>query len=300
MTFTRCVRLAALPLAISSPLLAQQSPEKAGAADLARASDSILAVNASQYGVSYPETFVLMQNRRGLRIEYCVDRSRLQLWTSPLAGQSLDYRDRNWSNRDDHTAVFERILLPGLDLAHFRGADWDPFHSVLRFEGQTLHLSQVYHQPAVLLWLERAGVVDLKAAGGDRAVARDALGFVVHHLDRGRAFEYAAALGPGAGRFRHQLVLDEGRAIYARAEPAAGQVLVLAAGLEGEGAAETAREAATRPVSSTLEANEASIASDLATGRFRLKGRPEMQRLLELNRRFALCMQDEGGSATGA
>jgi hypothetical protein len=296
MTFARSVRLAALPLAVCAPLLAQESPEKAGApSDLARASDSILAVNASQYGVSYPETFVLMQNRRGLRIEYCVDRSRLQLWTSPLAGRSLDYRDRNWSNRDDHTAVFERILLPGLDLARFRGADWDPFHSVLRFEGQTLHLSQVYDHPAVLLWLEKAGAVDLKAAGGDRAVAREPLGFVVRHLDRGRAFEFAAALGPGAGRLRHQLVLDEGRAVHARAELAAGQLLVLAAGLEGEGAAETAREAAARPASSILEANEASIARDLATGRFRLKGRPEMQRLLEVNRRFALSMQDEGG-----
>ena len=236
-----------------------------------------------------------MQNRRGLRIEYCVDRSRLQLWTSPLAGRSMDYRDRNWSNRDDHTAVFERILLPGLDLGAFRSADWDPFHSVLHFERQTLHLAQVYDQPAVLLWLEKDGAVDLKAAGGDRAVSRAASDFVVRHPDRGRAFEYAAALGPGPGRFRHQLVLDENRAIYARAELAAGQLLVLSAGLEGEAIGEVARKAAERPASATLEANEAAIARDLSAGRFRLKGRPEMQKLLERNRRFALSMQDEGG-----
>jgi hypothetical protein len=33
-----------------------------------------LAVNVSQYGIKYPETFVLMQNRRGIRIEYVVER----------------------------------------------------------------------------------------------------------------------------------------------------------------------------------------------------------------------------------
>ena len=92
--------------------------------------------------MAYPETFVLLQNRMGIRIEYCVDRSRLQLWISPRAGRSMEARDRNWSNRDDHTAVFERILLPGLDLGAFEGADYDPFHSVLRFKSQVLHLAR--------------------------------------------------------------------------------------------------------------------------------------------------------------
>ncbi len=297
MSVPKLVRRAVLLLLLPGPLLAQEKAGDPGgaSANLARTSNSILAINASQYGVGYPETFVLMQNRRGIRIEYCVDRSRLQLWTSPLAGRSPDYRDRNWSNRDDHTAVFERILLPGLDLGSFRGADWDPFHSVLRFEHQTLHLAQVYDQPAVLLWLERDGTVDLKAAGGDRPVSRAGTDFVVRHVDRGRSFEWVAALGSGSGRLRHQLALDENRAVYARAELAAGQLLVLAAGLEGEGAAEVARAAAARPATSILEANEAQIAKDLAFGRFRLRSRPEMQRLLDVNRRVALSMQDEGG-----
>ncbi len=117
----------------------------------------------------------------------------------------------------------------------------------------------------------------------------------MRHSSRGRAFEYAAALGPGTGRFRQQLVVEDERAIYARAELAAGQLLVLGAGLEGEAILDLARREAARPKGAILEGNEAQIARDLASGRFRLKGREPMQRLPETNRRFALSMQDRNG-----
>ncbi len=54
-------------------------------------SAALYAINASQYGVSYRETMILLQNRMGLRIEYCVDRSNLQIWISPQVGKSLSY-----------------------------------------------------------------------------------------------------------------------------------------------------------------------------------------------------------------
>ena len=84
-----------------------------------QSSKELLAINASQYGVKYPETFILMQNRKGLRIEYNLDRSNLQIWISPQAGKSFSYIDKNWSNRDDHSNVFDRILLPGIELSSF-------------------------------------------------------------------------------------------------------------------------------------------------------------------------------------
>ena len=284
--------LAAVPVAA-----AQEEPGLLGGAtaNQGRESDATLAINASQYGVAYPETFVLMQNRRGLRIEYCVDRGRLSIWISPKAGRSMEARDRNWSNRDDHTDVFDRILVPGLPLEALERVDYDPFHSTLHFLDQTLHLSQAYDEPAVLVWLEKAGHVDFKSAAADRPLSREARDFVIRHEDRGRAFEYAAVLGPGKGRVRHQLVLDEGRSTYARAELEAGQLLVLAAGLEGEGVAAVARRLAARPVDAILAANETKVARDLAQGRFTLRGRAEMQKLLEKNRRIVLSMQDEGG-----
>jgi hypothetical protein len=266
-----------------------------GTANVARDSNAILTINASQYGVGYPETFVLLQNRKGLRIEYCVDRSRLQIWVSPKAGTSMEARDKNWSNRDDHTDVFDRILLPGLNLAEFERADYDPFHSVLYFKSQTLHVAHVYDEPAALVWLEKPGNVDLKTANTDRALSREPREFVIGHEDRGRAFEWAATLGPGEGTFRHQLVLDEGRSIYTRAEMTPGQLLVLGAGLKGEGAADMARRVAARSAESILETNEAAITKDLEYGRFTLRGREEMQKLLEKNRRVALSMQDFNG-----
>ncbi len=294
---SRCCAVSFLGLLLSSgPSSAQEAADPGGAqANVARDSNAVLRVNASQYGVAYPETFVLMQNRMGLRIEYCVDRGRFSIWISPKAGRSLDYRDRNWSNRDDHTDVFERILVPGLSLADFQGTDYDPFHSAIHFKTQTLHVAQVYDQPVVLVWLEKKGVVDLKASAGDRALRRTEAELAVAHSDRGRSFEYAAALGEGAGRLRQQLALEDGRAIYTRAELAAGQLLVIGAGLEGEPIADLVRGTAATPVRSLLEATENAVARDTSFGRFRLKGRPEMQRLLDKNRRIALSMQDVNG-----
>jgi hypothetical protein len=293
----RLSALACLLLAFAPGARAQNEPGAPGGrtANQGRDSNAVLAVNASQFGVAYPETFVLMQNRMGLRIEYCVDRGRLSIWISPKAGRSMEARDRNWSNRDDHTDVFDRILVPGLPLNSLERVDYDPFHSVLHFLDQILHVAQVYDQPAVLLWMEKPGRVDLKSAAADSPLSRGAKDFVIRHEDRGRSFESAAALGPGEGRFRHQIVLDEGRSTYARAELAQGQLLVLAAGLEDEELGDLARRTAVRPVKAILEANEAAIARDLDEGRFTLRGRAEMQTLLEKNRRIALSMQDVNG-----
>ncbi len=257
--------------------------------------DSILAVNASQYGVKYPETFVLLQNRMGIRIEYVVDRGRLQLWISPQAGKSMTYRDRNFSNRDDHSDIFERILLPDLNPADFVKCDYDPFHAVLYFKNQVLHLAHVYDQPVVLLWFEKDGVVDFKTAKDDHPVERTPKVFHVTRADRGYVFDHVALLAGGDGAFQHQLVLDPGRAIYARARLQGGQVLAIAAELQQENIATVAARVLADRLDATLVANEEKIAAALEPGRFTLRGRPAMQKLLDVSRRVALSMQDEHG-----
>jgi hypothetical protein len=254
-----------------------------------------LAVNVSQYGIKYPETFVLMQNRRGIRIEYVVDRGRLQLWISPQAGKSMSYKDRNFSNRDDHSDIFERILLPGLNPADFVSCDYDPFHSILHFKGQNLHIAQVYDKPMVLLWFEKDGFVDLKSAKEDTVVERAPKVFQVAHPDRGYILDHVALIGAGEGSFQQQHALDSGRPTYARAYLNGGQLLVIAAELQRENIKADAEKVAADGVDATLAANEKKIAEALDTGRFTLKGRPEMQKLLDKNRRVALSMQDEHG-----
>lgn len=274
--------------AIAAPQPAQQSQSSAF-------EESALAVNTSQFGVKYPETFVLLQNRMGLRIEYNVERGRLQIWISPQAGKSMSYRERNFSNRDDHSDVFERILMPNLRAADFLKCDYDPFHSVLYFKSQKLHIAHVYDQPVVLIWFEKDGVVDFKSAKDDRVVARTPRQFHITHADRGQTLDHVALIGSGEGTFRHQLVLDDGRSTYARAELKGGQVLAIAAELEQEKIADVAARILANNIDTTLSANETKIAAALDTGRFMLKGRPEMQKLLDVSRRVALSMQDERG-----
>jgi hypothetical protein len=56
-----------------------------------------------------------------------------------------------------------------------------------------------------------------------------------------------------------------------------------------------ARDLAAQPVASILASNEAALTNDLEYGRFTLRGREEMQKLLDINRRVALSMQDFNG-----
>jgi hypothetical protein len=65
------------------------------------------------------ERLVLMHSPMGVRISYSIDRGHIELWISPQAKKSVDYRLRNFSNRDDHTAIFDRIYLPGCDSKNF-------------------------------------------------------------------------------------------------------------------------------------------------------------------------------------
>ncbi len=273
----------------------QEPEKKVESAELVedKVSQALLAINASQYGVKYRETQILMQNRMGLRIEYTLDRNNLQLWISPQAGKSMSYVDQNWSNRDDHTPVFDRILLPNCDLTQFVRCDWDPFHSILYFKDQTLHLAQIYDQPAVLIWFEKDGLVDIKTFG--EAVERTDKAFVMNFNDRGRDFQSAAILAPGDGYFQHQLQLDTYRSIHTRAHIKSGQLLLIASELKHEQISQRAKQWAQTPIQDILARNEQLIANDLSSGRFKLKNRPEMQKLLDKSRRVALSMQAVNG-----
>jgi hypothetical protein len=246
------------------------------------------------------DTFVYMHNRRGLRIEVNLDKKTLDLWISPRAGTSADYRDRNFSNRDDHTSVFDRIGFPALDRKDFVGCDYDAFHSVLRFREQALHVALQWDRPVVLVWFDRPGIVDLKTDKQDRPGERTERVFAVDHPDRGRAFRFVAALRPGGGRFLHQRDVDEGRSTYARVELPAGETLAIGGELAAEPVASWVKEAAGAERAGLLAATEARVREALSRGRIRLRGRPELQKVLDTNLRAVLSMQDESGAIRAA
>ncbi len=288
------VAIGFLFLLIACQQVDKNAPQQEKAKDDGKGEESLLAINASQHGVKYPETFVLMQNRHGVRIEYNVDRSNLQLWISPQAWKSMDYRDRNFSNRDDHCKLFERIMLPDLKFTGFQSTDFDPFHSAIKYKDQDLHILNFFDAPGLMLWFENGGNIDFKSHREDKALARTGKEFIVEHRERNRVFDFAAIIGKGDGSFRHQLVLDEGRGIYTRAELAPGQPLVIAGELKREQIAAWAREVASSDKQTVLERNEEKVGKATQNGQFQLNDRPGMQKLLGVNRRIVLSMQDGG------
>jgi hypothetical protein len=252
-------------------------------------------LNSSQHGSKYPETFILMQNRMGVRIEYCADRSTLQLWLSPQAAKSMSYVDRNWSNRDDHMNLFDRIRIPGCDLKNFVKCDYDPFYSVIHFKEQDMHILNLTDQPVVIVWFGKDASVDFKSDMNDKPIERSEKRFIVEHPDRGRTFDFAAVIGEGEGKFRQQMQVEYGRSMYCRASLKANQPLVITGELKEENISALAESIAKMDMNKLKEENEIKINKALDFGKFRMRNRPEMQKLLDINKRVAYSMQDEKG-----
>jgi hypothetical protein len=287
-----------LAAALSAPTQGHDTPAEVQQRP-APASENPYAATFAAEGTG-ADTFVYMHSRRGIRIELDIDKKTLDLWISPRAGVSLDYRDRNFSSRDDHTSIFDRITFPRLDRRDFLGCDWDPFHSVVRFREQSLHVATSWERPVVLLWFDRPGLVDLKTDKQDRLVRRSENVFEVEHPDRGRLLRFVAATRPGGGRFLHQRDVDDGRSAYTRLEMSAGESLAVGGELAGEPVAAWAREAAEADRAALLAATEVRVQEALSRGRIRLRERPQLQKVLDTNLRAVLSMQDESGAIRAA
>jgi len=251
--------------------------------------------NATQYGAKSPETFILMQNRMGIRIEYNIDQQTLQLWISPQAGKSFDYHDRNFSNRDDHCNLFDKIIIPGLQLKDFVKCDYDPFYSVIHFTNQQLNILSLYDQPIVVIWFEKPDVVDFKSDKADSLIERETKMFHIYHTDREKEFEFLALIGSGEGTFRHQLEPEKGRSVYARAELAGNQPLYITGELNKENVAGFIASVSNKPLDQMIEENNGLAIQASRYGKATLRNKPEMQKLLDLNRKVALSLQDEKG-----
>ena len=255
----------------------------------------------SQDGMGTPHRRVHTWGIQGLRIEYDIDAHALELWISPQAGKDDDIRLRNFSNRDDHTTVFDRIRFNSLDPATFSGCDYDPFHLALHFGDECLHLAHHPEHAAVAVWCDRGTlVVDIKTDKQDHPVRRDARVFASLHPDRGLSLLHAAALGEGPGTFWVQpAAVTVGRSAHTRAALGPAQRLVIASELAHEPVIETARRLAALRPDELLQQIETRVADEIASGRLELgpawKNYPRAQALLDLNRRLFLTYQDASG-----
>ena len=244
-----------------------------------------------------PPTLVLMHSHMGIRMEYDIGTQRLNLWIISFARNLARLPPIAISPTVTTTpASFDRITLPGLTLQDFLNCDYDAFHSLLHFKNQTLHLASLYDQPAVLLWFEKPGLVDIKTDKSARILDRSPRLFSIQQNDRGKDLAFVASIAPGAGAFLHQLEIDEGRSTYARARLEPGQVLFFAAGLSAQNIPALAQTLAAQPLDQILKRNEALVAEAASRGNIRLRHLPRLQKLLDVNKRFLLSMQDPEGA----
>ena len=73
--------------------------------------------------------------------------------------------------------------------------DYDPFHCVLHFENQKLHIATLIDEPVVLVWADREEVVDFKTDKQDSLLHRGDRLFGVRHPDRGKVLDFFAGSG---------------------------------------------------------------------------------------------------------
>lgn len=247
-----------------------------------------------------PGKTLLLHNRLGIRIELNFDKlGLLELWISPLSGRSLDADVRNFSNRDDHTRLFDRIQLPGLSEAAFVRCDYDAFHTVVHFKHQVLHVVPLFDRPGLVLWFEQPQTVDFKSDKADTPRRRDDRHFLLEHPDRGLVFHFAAALEPAA-RFVHQIRVEPGRSTYAQARLPAGERLCVCGGLADENVLALARDTLRPTLQRFLDSEARLIANATSTGAFQLRAQPKLQSLLDVNRRVLVSMQDTSGAVRAA
>jgi hypothetical protein len=246
------------------------------------------------------QRMVLMHSPMGIRSCLNISESRLELWLSPQATKSVDYRLRNFSNRDDHTRIFDRIALPGLSDAEYVSCDYDPFHSVLHYQGRDVHVAALVDQPGVVIWSDAELVVDLKTDKADTRFEAGARALSVRHPDRGLTLAFVAVAWEGEGAFEHQRSLDVGRSTYARIRLAGGQALAIGGEMEWEDPAGVLGRLTARPVEDVLAANERRVSELTASSSVTFRDRPEWEAQYALNRRVLLSCQDFGGAIPAA
>ncbi len=239
---------------------------------------------------------VILHHRLGLRIEFDPASSRLQIWISPRAGHTLDSRDRNFSNRDDHTVLFDEIAFPQLSGHDYVRSEYDPFQTVLYYKHQTLHFFNPVHQPALLVWCEKPEVLTIKGHGSDRSLATSDRTFSLEHSERGQLLHFVAELGEGNGRITYSPWPAAGRSLYARLQPSAGQVVVLAAATAAEDISASAHRLATTSIGDLFTAQDRTVLQALQKGVIEVRDRPGLQKIIEANRSVLFSMQDASGA----
>ena len=251
---------------------------------------------------SPPGKSILLHNPCGLRVEINLQAQlgRIELWYSPRAERSTSHRDRNFSNRDDHMRLWDEIILPGLGVESFLHCEYDPFYVTLHFTAQVLRLSVSYEAPLIYLETREAQRVDFKSHRNNQVLVCEPGQFQIRHQERRKRFEFSArTLAPS---FKYQPIIEQGRSTHASAFLSPGSLLVIGGDLD-EDLPKLERhitEVLADGYAKTRDQDETLIGQALKAGSFTLRNLPELEKLVDVNRRVLLAMQDKQGAIRAA
>jgi hypothetical protein len=244
--------------------------------------------------IEHPDIQVLMHNPAGMRIEYNITKQQLELWISPQAGKDNDYWIRNFSNRDDHTRVFDKISFPRLSVNDYKKVDYDPWHSIIHFSETKLHIATVFDKPVVMLWFENDEWVDFKSDKQDAIRKRTSDIFHMTHPDRGLDFSFVAKII--GGEFQHQLQTDRGRSTYARAKLTANNPLFVGSELTSEDVEQMVMDMADEKPKELLAKTNERTDQIVENGKIELQNWDSLQKMIDFNKRIWVSSQDLSGA----
>jgi hypothetical protein len=184
--------------------------------------------------ITHP-TDIYFHNSAAMRAVFHLDTAELEIWWSPLAGESYSCEDRWYSSRDAHFTVFARIAFPGCVREAFSNCEWDPFHSLLRFYHQRLHIRIHPDEPVVIVQGESAQELEIQSGRFDALGDADACGFYVAVTQPRHSIVCGAELGVGEGAFRHPYMKVPDYPKFTHAVLSPGQAVAIGCGLQDRG-----------------------------------------------------------------
>ncbi len=248
-----------------------------------------------------PGKNILLHNPCGLRVEINLHaQTQIELWYSPRANRSASYRDRNFSNRDDHMRLWDAITLPDLTESDFVRCEYDAFHVSIYYTDRVLRLAVSYDSPLIYLDLSEPQRVDFKSHRNNQVLTCNPHQFKIRHQERRKRFEFTAQCREAV--FQYQPTIETGRSTYATANLEKNSLLVIGGDLD-EDLPKLEREVAHllhAGYDATRDQDETKIDQALRAGSFSLRNQPELERLVHVNRRVLLAMQDQQGAIRAA
>lgn len=242
---------------------------------------------------------VILQNRCGNRLSLLVHERHtdLEFLYKPNAFRRKDFRARNFSSRDNCTAIFPAFSFPEIGAAMVRQWDYDPFILRLGIEaegGARNHLTIVNVPDENVFVVSARCPLLLALRPHGRFEESDGL-LQERFRDRGEEIvSFVAFPGFEHNRFR---LTDDGQAVLQIFE---NDCILIGAEENDAQVERVCRKLAGKTIQILEQETETCLAPVLQQGRMTLQADDALQRVLDVNRRMVWSGLDAGGACFGA